>query len=267
MTSEGRPRRVAVVTPYHAESRETLEANIASVCAQTYPVDHILVADGRPQPWLTSTSRRTHLTLPTACADCGDTPRSVGIAYACSRAFDAITLLDADCQLHPDAVATYLATAEREGVPLVIGRRQLVRPDGTPLDVFEEPNEPHVDTNCYFFLRPAFRALLAWTLIPPPFHVIDDRVVRRAVEAAHVRFAVTAQKTVIYPTRWVGHYAKAGEAAPAGAKDLRPALAVAFAKWRALSDEARHAYCAALGFDIPVAAPGAPPPPMSRPVR
>ena len=42
--------RVAVVTPYFAETPQMLRQAHYSVLTQTYPCHHILVADGRPKP-------------------------------------------------------------------------------------------------------------------------------------------------------------------------------------------------------------------------
>ncbi len=107
--------RVAVVTPYYEEDRGVLERNIASVAAQHYPCDHILVADGRPQDWIDGYPDVLHLRLPRNVADCGDTPRAVGAAYACGRDYDAITFLDADNQLIDDeAIGRYARAAEEQ---------------------------------------------------------------------------------------------------------------------------------------------------------
>jgi hypothetical protein len=252
MSNVSSAARVAVVTPYDTELREVIQRNMESVRAQTHPADHILIADGSPQDGFDSAPRCLHLRLPVRCGDCGDTPRSVGIAFACSLGYDAITLLDADCELSPDAVATCLRVAEESRVALVVGRRLLVRPDGTPLPVQDDTASLHIDTNCYFFLRPAFRVLLSWALIPPPFHVVDDRVIRVAVAASGVRFALAQQTTVVYPTRWESHYARSAELPPANAKRLEPALVAAAAQWQALDDKTRRAYCDALGFAIPL---------------
>jgi glycosyltransferase involved in cell wall biosynthesis len=242
-----RTRRVAVVTPYCGETQDILRRNIDSVSAQTYKADHILVADGAPQEWV-GTLVSCHIRLPTTSGDNGDTPRAVGIAFACSQAYDAIGLLDADCYFLPDAVERCIAVAEDASVPLVVGRRAFVRPDGSQMRVPDEPVERHIDTNCYFFLRPAFRVLLSWALIPPAFHPVDDRVIRGAVANSRTPYAVVDGITVMFTTRYAAHYRAAGEPPPAESKTV-PWDRMR-ADWAAMQPERRDEFCAALGFQI-----------------
>jgi len=48
---ESATMRVAVVTPYYKEPEAWLARCLTSVREQTYPVTHLVVADGHPQPW------------------------------------------------------------------------------------------------------------------------------------------------------------------------------------------------------------------------
>jgi glycosyltransferase involved in cell wall biosynthesis len=242
--------RIAVITPYWREDAQTLQAVIASVAGQTYPCAHILVADGAPQEWIDDRPV-THIRLSGNCGDFGDTPRAVGSAFACGRDYDAVTYLDADNRFADEgAVERYVAAAERGGaVDLVIGRRTFLRPDGAPLPVRDEPVSEHIDTNCYFFLRCAFQVALKWCLIPPPLHVVDDRIMRLAVLAAGLRCTQVDAPTVAYVTRHVAHYRTAGEPTPAGAKDLASAVRRELSAWAAYSAARRCAYAQALGFN------------------
>jgi hypothetical protein len=239
--------RVAVVTPYYKEPLSMLRRNLDSVKCQTHSCDHIVVADGNPQEWLDDIGV-IHIRLPQNSNDCGDSPRCVGIAYACSRDYDAIALLDADCYLLPHAVEMLLAVAATHKVPLVVGKRLFVRPDGTTLNAPEEPTDKHIDTNCYFFLRAGFGVLLKWSLIPPMFHPIDDRILRIAVRVAQLPYAVAPDTTVVFETRYWGHYKLAGEEPPPGCKTVD--VDEMTYRWTTLEPSKREAYCAALGFQI-----------------
>lgn len=241
--------RIAIVTPYCQEPPPTLERNLKSVRSQGSGCEHILVADGNPQPWLDD-AVAAHIRLPRRSGDFGDTPRAVGAAFACSRDYDAVALLDADCYLLPDAVSTLWETAVERNVSLVVGRRRLVDLQGAVLDVPEEPVSSHIDTNCYFFMRAGFATLLKWALIPPPFHIWGDRVVRMAVQDAQLPYAVTTRETVVYESRWLAHYALARRRPPADAQVISQDVARQLGtQWDAMSPTKRAAYTTALGFD------------------
>jgi hypothetical protein len=240
--------KVAVVTAYFTEPRAILEQNLSSVRTQGHPhCKHIVVADGHPQPWLDGAGP-LHIVLPVNTNDWGDTPRSVGMAFASSAGYDAITFLDADCYLLPGAIEAYVAAALQARVPLVVGRRLFVREDGSHLAAEDSP--AHIDTNCYFFTRAGFGVLMKWAGIPSMFHVMGDRVMRLAVTAAALPYVVVSQPTVAYRTAYAVHYRLAGEVPPPNAKDLRLAFARAYQKWQTLDASERAAYCAALGFGI-----------------
>jgi hypothetical protein len=248
--------RVAVITSYFTEPRDVLEQNIRSVQAQGHAgCTHILVADGYPRAWLEDAGL-LHLTLPVNTGDSGDTPRAVGIAFASSVDYEAITLLDADCCLLPGAIDAYIRTAVCERVPLVVGKRTFMRTDGTRLDALDEPVERHIDTNCFFFLRPGFGVLMKWATIPPMFHFMGDRLMHLAVTAAALPYAEITEPTVAYRTRYAAHYRSAGEEPPPYAKSLVTLVNRAGRDWQALSGESRLAYCAALGFGIRMTATG-----------
>jgi hypothetical protein len=241
--------RIAIVTPYFSESRAVLERNIRSVKEQPHAATHILVADGQPHDWIDALDV-THIRLPTNAGDNGDTPRSVGIAYACSQNYDAITLLDADCYLVPTALETYVSFAGKHNVPLLVGRRYFARLDGTIMGLPDESVESHIDTNCYFFRRAAFHLLLRWALIPPPFHFIDDRVFREVVRSAGIPYAVVDKATVVFTTLYGNHYKYLGEEPPPNAKYAGAQGASAWQEWQSLEERVRRDYSDSLGFDV-----------------
>jgi hypothetical protein len=63
-----RDGRYCVVTPYFKEDRAMLQRCMDSVRRQTTKVDHMLVADGFPQDWI-STEPVRHLILDRPHAD------------------------------------------------------------------------------------------------------------------------------------------------------------------------------------------------------
>jgi glycosyltransferase involved in cell wall biosynthesis len=151
--------RVLVVTPYYKESQAVLLRCIESVRAQSVTVDHLLVADGYPQDWLDQAGVR-HLRLDRSHADWGDTPRGMGCLLGVAEDYDAIALLDADCWIDPEHVELSLATAARDpAADYVVAGITNRRPDGSAFDVWQQPLEEHIDTNSFFFLPSAYRAL------------------------------------------------------------------------------------------------------------
>ena len=242
--------KVAVITPYHKEPRHVLETVVESVRHQTHGrVVHVMIADGFAQSWLNEAGV-VHIPLPVDSDDCGDTPRAVGISFACSTGFDAITLLDADCALLPHAVASYVHTAQTSGTDVVIGRRRIVTAEGRVLNIQDEPVEDHVDSNCYCFTRRAFGVLLRWSLIPPPFHVIADRIMRLMLKHEKTPYAVLEKPTVSFTTRYAAHFRIAGETPPSGTKDPANLFDDMWRAWDATSPHVKDAYAVALGFEL-----------------
>lgn len=195
---------------------------IASVAAQSVACDHLLVADGAAQDWLDGEAVR-HLRLDRNHADCGNAARGVGALLAAGEGYDAVGFLDADNRIDPDHVALCLAAAAGHGEGLaapdvVVARRRIELPCGTPVAVAEEPGL--VDTNCLFLLPGAFPVIGRWVLIPGPLAVIGDRLFHAALVAAGCRMAETARASVTYVSRWLVHYAASGGAVPADARAI-----------------------------------------------
>jgi glycosyltransferase involved in cell wall biosynthesis len=238
-----------VVTPYHREPEAYLDACFSSVRAQTYPVTHIVVADGFPSPFVAAAPGVRHVILPAEHADCGDAARAVGTTMALSEGHDAVTYLDADNWIDPDHVASLVALARAAAAPACVASRTLHRLDGSLLDPRGEPADgrDHVDTSCLFLTGPALRVALLWAFVPAHLHPIDDRIVWAALRALGVRIARRTTPTLHYRTAYRVHYEERGEPAPAGAKGHDNVLA-ALAAWNALSPAERERMFLPLGL-------------------
>jgi glycosyltransferase involved in cell wall biosynthesis len=245
--------RIAVVTPYFQEDRETLKRCIDSVMAQSVPVDHVLVADGHPQAWVETYDHVDHLVLCKSSADYGDTPRSLGFLLAMRRDYDIIQFLDADNILfegHFENVLTGFATT---GADLLIARRYMLRPDGSIINwkVEEDEKLRHVDTSCFVFSRNAFTVGLKWSHIPRELGFIDDRVFFACVRNSKLKIAVLPNKTVGYTCMWPGVYRAIGENPPLGhRKSLQDRYDNAKAWWSTLDENRRQLIQRNLGASI-----------------
>ncbi len=197
-----------------------IERCIASVAGQSVACDHLLVADGAPQDWIDGAGVR-HLRLDRNHADYGNAARGIGALLAAGEGYDAIGFLDADNRIDPDHVALCLAAAagEQADAPdLVVARRRIELPDGTPVPLADEPGL--IDTNCLFLLPGAFPVIARWALIPGPLAAIGDRVFHAALVSAGCRMAHTDRESVTYVSHWVVHHAASGGAVPADARAL-----------------------------------------------
>lgn len=218
--------RIAIVTPYYKESRRTLTRCIESVRGQhtssgVLEVAHLVVADGHPQDWIDGCGAR-HLRLDRPHGDYGNTPRSVGGLLAASEGFDAIGFLDADNWLEPDHVQACVDALwhAAEPVDYVVARRRLVREDGSvmPITPGDDANFEHVDTNCFFLSWSAFHTIGRWAVMPKPLSVVGDRLYRRSLREAGLKFTAVDHPTVNYLCTWQTCFEAIGEAAPAYAK-------------------------------------------------
>ncbi|WP_066530870.1 hypothetical protein [Erythrobacter sp. CCH5-A1] len=196
-----------------------MSARIASVAEQYVACHHLLVADGAPQDWIDGAGVR-HLGLDRNHADHGNVARAIGALLAAGEGYHAIGFLDADNHIDPDHVALCLAAAgEPADAPdLIVARRRIDLPCGTPVAAEEEPGL--VVTNWLFLLPGAFPVIARWALIPPSLAAVGDRVFHAALDAAGCRMAHTGRESVTYVSRWVVHYAASGDAVPADARAL-----------------------------------------------
>lgn len=216
--------RVAVVTPYHLETRAWMQRCLDSVREQTHPCEHLIVSDGHPQDWIDAAGVR-HLRLDRAHADYGNTPRSIGAQLAVAEGFDAIAFLDADNWYEPDHIARCVAEAEASGADFVAARRRFVREDGSviPFESADDRSGDHVDTSCMMLLFGAFHALPRWLLMPRPMAILGDRYFVQSLRADGLREArSSAAPTVNYLCTWADVYRAVGEDPPSFAKQGVP---------------------------------------------
>jgi glycosyltransferase involved in cell wall biosynthesis len=250
--------RVAVVTPYFDESKDVLERCMASARNQSVPVDHILVADGKPQYWIEAHANVTHVVLRKGTADFGDTPRCLGFVMGIRSGYDIIQFLDADNVLMPDHFAITLEHFRGRGAAeypdVVVARRQMLRPDGSVLaaSIPEDDALRHIDTSCYVFYRTAFPVGLKWSLIPRELAFMDDRVFFAMLTQVHrkLKLAFNQAKSVGYTCLWESIYRMIGEQPPANCKNLERHYAAAQQWWRTLDPYRKHLIERTLGLPI-----------------
>lgn len=228
--------RVAIVTPFHAETVVQLMHCIRSVANQfldsSHTCEHVLVADGTDprvaaeamQLLPIATARFPKIiVLPVAHADFGNCARAVGALDAISRGFDAIGFLDGDNWLEPTHVAAMLDLHMATGAPVCTARRTICRVDGTRMyEDGESDGVSHVDTNCLFLTREAFYLLPLWAQIPRSHAAFGDRVFWYATIHAPLERAHSRRCTVNYRSRYAAHYRAIPEEPPPQAKENAP---------------------------------------------
>jgi hypothetical protein len=208
--------RVAVVTPYAGEPPEMLRAAHESICAQSVPVTHFMVADGAPCPAVDGWAAE-HIVLGRPHRDGGCTPRAIAAIDAFAQGYDAVAFLDADNRFRPDHIASLVETAQRTAAHLVFSDRAIVLADGTPcpfedLDVVERR---HADTSCHFLTSQAAFLAGSWAALGPRLWPLCDRVVLTVARRRGLRLAWTGRRTLVYTSRWGLHYRALGRTPPA----------------------------------------------------
>jgi hypothetical protein len=210
--------RVAVVTPYHAESLALLERCHRSVALQTYACRHILVADGSPRKEIDRWDAE-HLKLPTGHRDFGDTPRAKGGERAAALGFTAIAYLDADNAMRPRHVETLVARHLQTGAAVCYSGRSLQFPDDSVLPFLSpEDSAGHIDTNTLLLTSSAFDCLDGWTRYPSSLSVIDDRLFVEILRARAFPLCCTGALTARYTVNRARLYALLGKPIPPDAR-------------------------------------------------
>ena len=226
------PLRVAVVTPYFAETTEVLRQTHESVLGQSYPCRHILVADGRPNPAVAGWDAE-HIVLPGGSDDFGSTPRFVGAADAVLQGYDLVAFLDADNWLRADHVQSLADLQQETGAGFLSCGRMLARLDGSILAPcpLTDPDR-FVDTSCMAFARPGFGLLSYWVTMPAYGKAICDRCMLAHAKASDVVRAHTPERTLFYRCGKAGIYQMFGEEPPPGVIPA-PDYQSVFARWEA----------------------------------
>jgi len=149
--------RVAIVTPYYKEPLSMLRQCHESVMSQTHGVTHFMVADGHPNAEIARVPGVTHVTLPMANGDNGNTPRAIGGLLASGYGYDAVGYLDADNWLAPNHIEVLLQVHEQSRSPLVCSRRIFCSLDGMVMPVTEDEEDKgrHIDTSWWLVMRRA----------------------------------------------------------------------------------------------------------------
>jgi glycosyltransferase involved in cell wall biosynthesis len=207
--------KVAVISPYYREDLETLRKCHTSVLEQTYPCTHFFVADGHPQPELSSWDVQ-HIILPVSHRDFGNTPRGIGGISALNQGFDAIAYLDADNWYAPDHVESLVACCLENGCKVAFSSRHIVLSTGELFDRFD-PDEAagkHVDTSCFFITAGAAFLVPIWAMMDPKVSPICDRIMLNAVLIHGVSHAWTGRKTLYYVSHWREHFEAMGKPPP-----------------------------------------------------
>lgn len=226
--------KIAVITPYHGEPEDWLRHCHDSVRAQTLACQHIMVADGRPDP-LIDTFEAQHIVLPQGHANYGDTPRAIGALSAVGQGFDAIAFLDADNWYKPMHIESLVTLHRDTGAEVCTSGREIRQVDGTYLTVCPfSDGELFADTSSYLFTRPAFRTAAEWGLIDDDLHPIDDRMILQAIKDNGYTRAHSWRATMCYRATAAVDYRLLGAPVPEGAKrtrnEVRPAVEALLAR-------------------------------------
>jgi glycosyltransferase involved in cell wall biosynthesis len=212
--------RVAVITPYHREPQQVLERCHRSVTAQGVEAEHIMVADGHAldgiDRWEVS-----HVKLPTAHGDYGNTPRGIGSLLARTEGYDFIAYLDADNWYHDGHLRSLLELWEKTHSQACSSFRIFHDEAGNDLNISErgEDERQHVDTSCFLLHRSGFDGLVVWLDMPKILATIGDRVFLAGLLHRNYAISSTGARTVAYSTQWQGHYRSAGQTVSEAMKD------------------------------------------------
>ncbi|MFN4129916.1 MAG: glycosyltransferase family 2 protein [Paracoccaceae bacterium] len=212
--------KVAVITPYYKETDKTLMTCLESVAAQTAPCDHFMVSDGFPNA-VVEKSGITHIRLPRAHADNGNTPRVLGGISAFNLGYDAIAFLDADNWFEPAHVATMLALHHQTGAAVCTSNRFMHRGDGSFMFVDDKNDgNTHVDTSCFFLTAVCRPVLAKWSMMPRQLGPICDTIYLGSIKQHRLSLAHDATPTVRFRTTYEADFRRLGEPMPPDVKTL-----------------------------------------------
>jgi glycosyltransferase involved in cell wall biosynthesis len=211
--------KVAIITPYHKESREAIERCIASVQQQTINSDHFLISDGHPQAFLDNIGVR-HIKLDVSYGDNGNTPRGIGAQLAISEGYNGVAFLDADHWYESDHVQVCIEAAKSLtgnyiDCDYVVARRRLLSSDFKFKAVIPKGDE---DTNLFYFCPGSYFMVPYWNLMPKEVSGICEVIFNAHLSLKNLVFAQTEKVTVNYVTRWANHYKQWGLPVPKDAK-------------------------------------------------
>ena len=216
---------ICVITPYFKESIEVLRRCHDSVMSQHVDakVTHVMVADGFPVKEIDSWPV-SHIVLPRANANNGNTPRGIGAVLAEQLGANFIAYLDADNWYHEGHLHSLLSLWEQNSSTASCSFRTYHDEAGNPLEIFEHDENYllHVDTSCFLIHRSGFSCLPIWLDMPKAFASIGDRVFLASLLHRKLSISSTRARTVAYRSRHRAHYLLAGQPVPEGAKDEDP---------------------------------------------
>ena len=206
--------KICVITPYFETSDTWVGEAHASVRGQSIAAHHILVCDGG-RPAQLADFHGTHIVLQRNYRDYGNTPRLIGCYQAMAMDADAIAFLDADNWYYPEHLEGLARFAVDNQLDAAASGRMLHRLDGSamlPCPLVD--GHKFIDTNCLLVMKPAFRHMVAWTLLSQDVAAVMDQFVWNHMRDAGARMGFLNQPTVAYRTRHISHYEMAGEAPP-----------------------------------------------------
>jgi glycosyltransferase involved in cell wall biosynthesis len=211
--------KIAVITPYYKEDAGILQQCHQSVLAQTYPCDHIVVADGHKSDLFEENHHCIHVVLPKSNGDNGNTPRGIGSILANSYGYDAIAYLDADNWFATNHIEKMVEAHRSTGRPVICCKRTFCNLDGNVMPITEptEDSNLHFDTSCFLIFRPAFSLLNTW-FMPKELGPICDRIFFQKVLYERFPITVVNSRTVSFRTQYEYHYQLANMPIPKGAK-------------------------------------------------
>jgi glycosyltransferase involved in cell wall biosynthesis len=222
--------KVAVITPYYKESIEFLENCHQSVLNQTYPVSHIMVADGFPNNEIDNWAV-DHIILPHAHGDNGSTPRLIGSYHAIGLGYDAIAYLDADNWYMNNHIESLIELHNNTGANFLSSSRFLCRLDGSVMgDCKQTDPDKFIDTSCMMFVKSSFFILGNWVLMPKYMQPLCDRVMLYWIKKSGIVHAHINLQSVFFRCSKEGVYLDLGEEIPEGVLK-KPDYEYMFKRW------------------------------------